>query len=217
MKYLTIICNILFYIPLIGQYIFPILISNWIINWIMFALLSVLLPLAYSKSLVSHSTEIKVGIQLPKKLNGFLVLFCLSVGLHVFSSQSLIYVDNILNNGFESQFNEAQLFEKTYVDNAEEDNKFVAQAIYIDYGVAVQFKLNSGGYTIFEPSSSDIESYKENEAINLKVKNLNKFNTEQSKLAMYFSLFQIFIFLLIAQMNLYWLNRKANKKINKDT
>lgn len=213
MKYLTIICNILFYIPLIGR-IFPILISNWVINWILFALLSVLLPLAYSMSLVSHSKEIKVGAQLPKKLNGFLVLFCLSVGLHVFSSQSLIYVDNILNNGIESQLNEAQLFEKTYVDNAEEHNKLVAQAIYIDYGVTVQFKLNSGRYMVFEPSSSDIESYKENEVINLKVKNLNKFNTEQSELAMYFSLFQIGIFLLIAQLSLYWLNYKANKQLN---
>lgn len=212
MKYLSGICTILFLIPLIGKHLFPFLVSNWIINWILFILLSVLLPLAYSRSLVPHSTE----TQVPKKLNEFLVLFCLSVGLNVFSSQSLIFVDNILNSGFESRLNPAQLFEKTYEDNEEKHNKFFAEAIYKDYGVSVQFKLDSGGYKAFEPSLSEINSYKEHEELSLKVKNLNKFNTEQSELAMYSSLFQICIFLLIAQLNLFWLNRKANKPIKQD-
>ena len=216
MRYLSTVCQILFLIPLIGHYLLPVLVSNLYVNWSLFTLLSVLLPLGYSKSLANYSKEMEIDNQFPLKLNIFLVLFCLSVGLKVFINQSLMYVNNITNDSLEPKYNAAQLFEKTYLDNAEEHNKLASQFIYKEYGVAVQYKLDSGEYMVFEPSPSDIESSKAHEEINLKFKELNKFNIEQSKLTMFFSAFQIVMFLLISQLNLYWLNYKANKSFKQD-
>jgi hypothetical protein len=127
-----------------------------------------------------------------------------------------MYVHNNMNNALEPNYNAAQLFEKTYVDNEEEHNKLVSETIYREYSVAVQYKLNSGKYMVFEPTPTDIELSKTHDETNLKFKELNKFNIEQSRLAMFFSVFQIVMFLLISQLNLYRLNSKANKPLKQD-
>ncbi len=205
MKYLSAICFALFIYPLVGKFAFPILISNWVINWVMFGVFSILLPIAYAHSYVQRKK--------PFQLNEFLLLFCISVGLHAFSSQALITTDNLLNSSVYERFSYAQLFEKTYVDNAEEDNQTFAQFIYWKDGISVQYKLNSGEYAVYEPTPDDISKYQENLDVSIKKKALNAFNTEQSKIAMFFTLFQIAAFLFVSQLSLYWLSRKANKQI----
>ena len=205
MKYLSAICFALFFFPLIGKYVFPILVSNWVINWVMLGAFSILLPIAYAHSHVQQKK--------PFQLNEFLLLFCLSVGLHAFSSHALITTDNLLNSAIHERFSYAQLFEKTYVDNAEDDNKTFAQFIYWKDGISIQYKLNSGEYAVYEPTPDDISKYQENVDVSIKKKALNTFNTEQSKIAMFFTLFQIAAFLFVSQLSLYWLGRKANKQI----
>ncbi|MCY7297565.1 hypothetical protein [Alteromonas sp. a30] len=206
MKYISAICFALFIFPLVGKFAFPILISNWVINWVMFGVFSILLPIAYAHSHVQRKKSFQ--------LNEFLLLFCISVGLHAFSSQALITADNLLNSAVYERFSYAQLFEKTYVDNAEEDNQTFAQFIYWKDGISVQYKLNSGEYALYEPTSDDIRKYQENVDVNKSKQALNTFNTEQSKIAMFFTIFQIVTFIFVSQLSLYWLRRKANKQIN---
>ena len=211
MKFLTAICYILFFIPIVGKFALPILLSNWVLNWFLFGLFSILLPIAYTKSLVDGG-----GKKQTSKVNEFLVLFCLSIGLHAFSSQSLIVVNNYLNITAESHIDSAQLFEKTYISDAEEYNRIFAQYIYTNDGVSVQFKLDSGEYEVFTPSPIDIKKYQENEKTENKVRELSVFHSEQSLIAMYFTLFQIITFLVIIQIILYLqtCRAKANNKIN---
>ena len=141
----------------------------------------------------------------------------MSVGIHAFSSQALITTDNLLNLTFEERFSYSQMFEKTYLDNAEENNKTFAQFIYWKDGVAVQYKLNSGEYALYRPTQDDIQKHQENVDLNNDKQALNKFNAEQSEIAMFFTLFQIAVFLAVSQLSFFWLGRKANKRINTDS
>ncbi|WNC71646.1 hypothetical protein RGQ13_16190 [Thalassotalea psychrophila] len=215
MKYLLAICYILFFIPFIGKFIFPILISNWIVNWFLIILLSILLPIGYAKSLTDCANGTEKAKKPATTINEFLFIFCLSIGLHVFSSQTLIATDNLLNAMATEKVNSAEIFQLTYKDHAEKNNRGFAQIIYWRQGVLIQYKLNSGAYKLFEPSQSDIDMYRENVELKNKKQALNAFNKEQSIIAMYFSLFQIVSFLLITKLSLYLLESKA-KAIKSD-
>ena len=69
---------------------------------------------------------------------------------------------------------------------------------------------------MFTPSPIDIKKYQENEKTENKVRELSVFHSEQSLIAMYFTLFQIITFLVIIQIILYLqtCRAKANNKIN---
>ncbi|MBB1277443.1 hypothetical protein [Pseudoalteromonas sp. SR43-3] len=213
MKYLTFFCHALFYAQLIFIFTFPIEDGYLFENWVLIVLLSVLLPIAYSIS--SFKQPLVATKVLPIKLNEFLVLFCLSVGLNVLSTQGFILKSNAVELEFDSSVNSAELFKRTYLDS-EEKNRLHAQAIYQNYGVIVQFKLESGEYKDFNPSTLDVKKNKDNAASDLKISELKKWYVKQSGNAIYISLFQIFGFLLIAKSTLVWLNRIANKPIKQD-
>ncbi|WP_286232946.1 hypothetical protein [Thalassotalea sediminis] len=213
MKYLTFFCHILFYVQLIFIFVFPIEDGYLFENWGLIVLLSILLPIAYSIS--SFKQPINATKVLPIGLNEFLVLFILSVGLNVLSTKGFILKSNAVELGFDSSVNSVELFKRTYLDS-EEKNRLHAQAIYQNYGVIVQFKLESGNYKDFNPSTLDVNKYDDNAATNLKISELKKWYVKQSGNAIYLSLFQIFGFLLIAKLTLLWLNRIANKQLKQD-
>lgn len=206
MKYLTLFCYLLFAFPIALYFLYSDFLTNLTMLLPSMVIFSIILPIRYALSIIDEIRLLKSNNSLFEKIkvNEFLFLFSGSIILNLSLSCWLLSSNQLLHSTFEQKMNPAVVFQNTYSDNSESNNKRTAQIAYHWYGIGVQYKLDSDEYQVYKPTKSDIEEHKKETALRAEKDKIYKSNFNNLKYILYFSIFQITLFMLITSIYL-WL------------
>ncbi|GLX85325.1 hypothetical protein tloyanaT_15770 [Thalassotalea loyana] len=203
MKSLSSFCFLLWLVPYFGKQHFPDIFSVWYIQWTSFALLSILLPFGFVKSILRES-ERKFA---PTFLFIFLInIFLTGVGLNLLSTtnqllsvQSEVIPENISLEAINNEDPEVR--------------SVIAQAIYKEFGQPIMFKDSAGKLVVYSPSIEDKEDYSQRFLTATKAKEIIKNTERQMSEIVYLFAWACSSFLIIFALIFRVEQSKANKRI----
>ncbi len=207
MKHLSKFCTLLWVIPFLGKLYLPDVFSFWYIQWTSFALLSVLLPYGFATSLFPK-IEHKYALSF---LFIFLInMFSTGVGLNL-----LITANTFLTT--QTQLIPENTSLEAINNESSEVRKVIAKVIYTEFGQPIFYKDESNKQILYRPSEDDQKEYESRFSTGAKAKQLIKQTTAQITEIIYLFAFACCSFFVIFFLTYRIEQRKALKKINKDT
>ncbi len=211
MRFLLIVCLLLWIIPFMGNKFFPSIFAVGYVQWPLFLLLSILVPYGFAKSI-----RISVENKLQYKEYGyclvFLFIFLANNFLLVGSFNMLQSVPKMLSASSASNIPENLSLQA--IDNESSvKRKIIASVVYIEFGQPIMYKDDSNNLVIYVPTAEEKLKYQEHKMTKSKAKGLIENTKNQTLEMMYLYLWSILSFFVTFALTFSAGQRKAAKGI----
>ncbi|MDG1732868.1 MAG: hypothetical protein P8M49_12905 [Thalassotalea sp.] len=194
MKSLFNTCAVLFTIPFFGKQLIPELFGVWYIQYPSYAILAILLPFGFAKSVLNNKQE--EGISFP-------ILFLLMSLMQLVSPITVNSGIKVVQSVLVPSDNKTTPLLLQLLDNPEASKRnFGAKYIYREYGESIYYRDGKDEFIKYTPDKEDVEFYKERNQTNLKLKDVNATLSNRASESMYLSIgfalsfFFVFCFVL---------------------
>ncbi len=210
MRFLLIVCLLLWFIPFMGNKLLPNIFSVWYVQWPLFLLLSILVPYGFAKS-IRISVENKFHYKEFGNCLLFLFIFLANNLLMGVGFNMLQSVPKMLTA---STVNMPENMSLQAINNEIPDNrKLIASVIYTEFGQPIIYKDDANNLVIYNPTAEEKLKYQENEMTISKAKSLIEKTKSQAVEIMYLYLWSVLSFFVTFALTFSAGQRKASKVI----
>ncbi len=210
MRFLLIVCLLLWIIPFMGNKLFPSIFSVWYVQWPPFLLLSILVPYGFAKSIQAAMIN---NIQDKEFGNCLLFLFVflannflMRVGFNMLQS-----VPKMLIASTPSMPENMSL--QAIENNSSENRKFIASVMYIEFGQPIIYKDETNSLVVYVPTAEEKLKYQDKEITASKANNLIDQTRKQTLETMYLYVWSVLSFFVTFAVTFSSGQRKAAKVI----
>ncbi len=213
MKYLPIVCLLLWIVPFIGKQTVPSIFSAWYVQWPLFLLLSILVPYGFAKS-IRTSVENKLHYKECGHCFFFLFIFLANNFLMVVGVNTLQSIPKFLTA---SSTHMPENLSLQAINNENSDNrKLIASVIYTQFGQPIVYKDDSNKLVVYAPTEEEKLKYKANEITVSKAKDLVKSIKNQTLEVTYLYLWSMLSFFFTFALTFFIEQRKASNVVAPD-
>lgn len=207
MKYLSLICLLLWLVPYLGKELAPEVFYVWYLQLAPFLLLSILVPLGFARS-IRMAVEKKLNYKECGHSFLFLFIFLTSNFLmgfgfnlqqtipHLLAATSISMPENLALNAVNSEKFEVR--------------KLVASVVYSEFGQPIIYKDESNQLVMYAPTAEEKQKYKLNEMTASKIKDLVSQTKTKALEIMYLQIWSMLSFFFIFSCT-FWLEQKKRR------
>lgn len=213
MRFLLIVCLLLWIVPFMGNKLLPSIFSVWYVQWPPFLLLSILVPYGFAKSIQASMIN---NLQDKEFGNCLLFLFIflannflMGVGFNMLQS-----VPKMLIASTPSMPENMSL--QAIENNSSDNRKLIASVMYIEFGQPIIYKDETKSLVVYVPTAEEKLKYQDKEITASKAKNLIDQTRKQTLETMYLYVWSVLSFFVTFALTVSAGRRKSAKIIASD-
>lgn len=210
MRFLLLVCLVLWIIPFMGNKLLPSIFSVWYVQWPPFLLLSILVPYGFAKS-IQASVENNIQHRGFGRSLSFLFIFLANNFLIGVGFNMLQSVPEMLVSSTPSMPKNMSL---QAIENESADNrKRIASVMYVEFGQPIMYKDDTNSLVIYVPTEEEKIKYQDKEITASKAKNLIDKTRKQTLETMYLYVWSVLSFFVTFALTFFSGRKKSAKVI----
>lgn len=210
MRFLLLVCLVLWIIPFMGNKLLPSFFSVWYVQWPPFLLLSILVPYGFAKSIQPSAVH---SLQHKEFGNSLLFLFIflannflMGVGFNMQQS-----APKMLTSSTPSMPKNMSL--QAIENNSAENRKIIASVMYVEFGQPIIYKDDANSLVIYVPTEEEKIKYQNKEITRSEAKNLIVQIRKQTLETIYLYAWSVLSFFVTFALTFFSGRKKAAKVI----